>query len=478
MESRQSRDSLLIPFFEKQIFLLSGSTGFLGKLFLHKLLTSVPNLPDNSIYVIVRGKSDQTAQKRFEDLIFNKCLLFKGRLAQMKSKIKVIEGDMSERRLGMSKENYEEICERVTMIFHMAATVNFNENLRKAVELNVFGVKRMIELAYQTKNLKSFVHTSTTYVNAPRFKLEIKEKLYSPPFDCDVLVDKIYQMTDEEAELSTPSIIGRTQHPNTYTFTKFLAEHILMKEKDKLPLAIVRPCIIGAAMTYPLPGWVDSYTAGPAGVMLAAGLGAIHVMSGELKLKTEMIPVDIVVDTLIAVGYATANKIVVGNSIPIFHCATAHVNPTTWRDCTSIIMNQYQKHPGLKQVSKPWLLVPNPRLFPYLEWLLHSFPAFLLDKKAELVGAKANNAKKMDVMKKIIGALAYFTGHEWVFHSDNLVALFEKLNFGDRSVFNIDVSSHSIDWELYWITFQQGLNKFLMKDLSKEDTNRLIRSKL
>lgn len=84
---------------------------------------------------------------------------------------------MTLRKLGLSQEDYEEICERCTIFIHMAATVNFNENLRKSVELNVFGVKRMLELARRTKNLKAFLHTSTTYVNSPRFKLEIKEKV-------------------------------------------------------------------------------------------------------------------------------------------------------------------------------------------------------------------------------------------------------------------------------------------------------------
>jgi fatty acyl-CoA reductase len=84
---------------------------------------------------------------------------------------------MTLRKLGLSQEDTDEITERCTMFIHMAATVNFNENLRKSVELNVFGLKRMIELAYKTKNLISFIHTSTTYVNAPRFKLEIKEKV-------------------------------------------------------------------------------------------------------------------------------------------------------------------------------------------------------------------------------------------------------------------------------------------------------------
>lgn len=56
-------------------------------------------------------------------------------------------------------------------------------------------------------------------------------------------------------------------------------------------------------------------------------------------------------------------------------------------------------------------------------------------------------------------------GHEWIFHSDNLVALCDKLNFGDKAVFNIDVSSRSIDWELYWVRWSLFLFLFVL-DLS------------
>lgn len=473
-----SRESLFVPFFENQVFLLSGATGFLGKLLLHKLLTSLPNLPPRSIYVIVRGKNDLPAQQRFEQLLFEESLIFKGTLNQQvyKDKIRVVDGDMTLRKLGLSQEDYEEICERCTIFIHMAATVNFNENLRKSVELNVFGVKRMLELARRTKNLKAFLHTSTTYVNSPRFKLEIKEKLYPVRYDPDVMAEKIFQMTEEEAEYNTSKIIS--PHPNTYTYTKFLAEHIVMKERGVLPVAIVRPCIIGSSMSYPIPGWVDSYTAGPAGVMLAAGLGVIHVMHGNTTLITEMVPVDVVVNTLIAVSYALPHQLLPNIEYPVFHCATGHVNPTTWGDCVSIIMGQFMKHPHPKKLSRPWLYVPTDKYYKYWELVLSTFPAYLMDKRAQLVGAKANNSKKMDVMKNIISVLSYFTTHEWIFQSDNVVSLNDKMNLGDRELFNIDVSARVLDWELYWINFKHGLVKYLMKDLSKDEMNWLVRSKL
>ena len=62
--------------------------------------------------------------------------------------------------------------------------------------------------------------------------------------------------------LATKLVIGK--HPNTYTFTKAIAEQLLMETASDLPLAIVRPSIVVAAWKDPLPGWVDNLN-GPTG---------------------------------------------------------------------------------------------------------------------------------------------------------------------------------------------------------------------
>lgn len=54
--------------------------------------------------------------------------------------LQVVDGDIAKSKLGLSPQDYQEICENVTCIIHMAATTNFNENLRLAFEINVMGV--------------------------------------------------------------------------------------------------------------------------------------------------------------------------------------------------------------------------------------------------------------------------------------------------------------------------------------------------
>ena len=57
------------------------------------------------------------------------------------------------------------------------------------------------------------------------------------------------RLTDDEVERKAQDIIGA--HPNTYTFTKNLAESMLAKETEAgLPLVIVRPTIISMIITY------------------------------------------------------------------------------------------------------------------------------------------------------------------------------------------------------------------------------------
>jgi len=49
----------------------------------------------------------------------------------------------------------------------------------------------------------------------------------------------------------TTKLIG--QKPNTYTYTKQLAEVLLVTEGTDLPLAIVRPSIVTASWMEPMP---------------------------------------------------------------------------------------------------------------------------------------------------------------------------------------------------------------------------------
>lgn len=58
-------------------------------------------------------------------------------------------------------------------------------------------------------------------------------------------------MDDELVSALTPKLIGK--RPNTYTYTKALAEYLVQQEAGDLNVAIIRPSIVGASWKEPFP---------------------------------------------------------------------------------------------------------------------------------------------------------------------------------------------------------------------------------
>lgn len=58
-------------------------------------------------------------------------------------------------------------------------------------------------------------------------------------------------MDDDLVSTLTPKLLGK--RPNTYTYTKALAEYLLQQEAGDLNVAIVRPSIVGASWKEPFP---------------------------------------------------------------------------------------------------------------------------------------------------------------------------------------------------------------------------------
>lgn len=96
---------------------------------------------------------------------------------------------------------------------------------------------------------QAFVHVSTAYANCD--KLDVGEQVYNLAVHPQKVMDATEWMDEELLAKLTPQIIA--PRPNTYTFTKAMAEHVLTEERGTLPCAIVRPSIVGAAWQEPHP---------------------------------------------------------------------------------------------------------------------------------------------------------------------------------------------------------------------------------
>lgn len=78
--------------------------------------------------------------------------------------------------LGLQPEDRDMLIQRVNIVFHSAATVRFDEPLKIAVNLNMVGTDRILDLCKRMTNLISVIHVSTAYSNADR--REIEESIY------------------------------------------------------------------------------------------------------------------------------------------------------------------------------------------------------------------------------------------------------------------------------------------------------------
>ncbi len=73
---------------------------------------------------------------------------------EVMSKIIALNGDISLPNLGLSEANHELLLRNFSLVFNLAATIRFNEDLRTAVKLNVMGPQQLLRICHQMEHLK------------------------------------------------------------------------------------------------------------------------------------------------------------------------------------------------------------------------------------------------------------------------------------------------------------------------------------
>ena len=128
----------------------------------------------------------------------------------LKSKLVAVNGDLTEPSLGISQEDKETLAQKVHIVYHSAATVRFDEPMKVAVNMNIIGVQKVIELCKTIKNLQAFIHISTAYANCDYD--HISEEIYNPPVKYEKLIEACEWIEDDCLDLITPKVIK--QKPN------------------------------------------------------------------------------------------------------------------------------------------------------------------------------------------------------------------------------------------------------------------------
>lgn len=147
--------------------------------------------------------------------------------------------DLTVKNLNLSENDLSLLTKNVEVVFHSAASVRFDETLREAVILNTRGTQEMLFLSEKMIKLKSFVYVSTAFSNT-NHKL-IKETVYTPFMDYQTVISACDEKSDENLLKIEKEMLK--VFPNTYIFSKNLAEKLVDDFKYKIPVAIIRPSI-------------------------------------------------------------------------------------------------------------------------------------------------------------------------------------------------------------------------------------------
>lgn len=442
-------------FYENRTVLITGATGFLGKVLVEKLLRACPGI--KRMYLLMRAKRNVDIRLRVEQMATSPLFqVLKTEQPYFMNKMIPISGDITLPGLGLNATDEKLIIDEVSIVFHSAATVRFDESLRDAVTQNLEGTKKITDLCHKMKHLEALVHVSTAYCNC--YREEIEEKVYPMSVQPLQILDALEWMDDATLESITPKLLG--QHPNTYTFTKALAETFLAQKCSDLPIAIVRPSIVVAAWQEPVPGWVDSLN-GATGIIAATGKGFLRTLYFREEMIADIIPVDVAINLMIAAGWSVAT--VKQNKPVVFNCTSGSINPITWKDIKCMGIQILPHSPFNNIIWYPALTLTSNKLYNVIHSMaVHVFPAYLADAVCLLKGRKRMFVKMLHRIQNAIAKLEYFGHRQWKFGNENLWALWNALSKDEKEMFNFDI--RQLNWLDYIINYVRGVKIFIFKE--------------
>jgi fatty acyl-CoA reductase len=484
---------------------ITGSTGFVGTALVERLLRCVP---DCELVLLVRnGRRTPAARRTAREILANDAF---DRLrvqlgdrfdAEMARRITTVAGDVSADGLGLGDADRTMFASCDTVI-HSAATVSFDSPLDQAVEINLLGPTRIVELCNELGVRPHVVAVSTCYVAGNRRGNAPEQLVSEGPFDIGLswraevtaarrlkgdteaisrqAVELVRFRKEARAELGAagaPALAAKTEQlrerwvkdrlveagraraaslgwPDAYAFTKALGEQAVTDTKGDVPVSIVRPSIIESAWSEPKPGWIRGFRMAEP-VIISYARGLLKEFPGVPEGIVDVIPVDMVVAAIIgvaALGPADAPAIT--------QVASGGINPLKYRTLVDNVSGWFTDHPLYDSEGQPivvpeWTFPGRGRVQAQLqraksvitrgEKLLQALP--LRGKQAELSATLESKRMEVERALEYVELYGLYTECEAIYQVDNLLAVWTRLDDADRAEFGFD--PRAIDWPTY-----------------------------
>jgi long-chain acyl-CoA synthetase len=494
----------------KQILLI-GVTGFIGKVWLEHLLSEIPEI--DKIYLLVRRQRNSTARRRFEKIVedspvFDRLEGHHGKnlSAFLTEKLEVVEGDVSQPGLGLDEKTRQRLARVIDLVVNSSGLTDFNPDLRDALASNVDPAAHLIEFL-RASDHGALLHLSTCYVVGARDG-RVAEDLkpnYTPAgvedFDFERelrFLQELVRKVDERAhsaELEAAlrrQALGRLHErqrppgreveelirknrlrwirnrltragtrrarrlgwPNTYTFTKSLAESLLATRGAGLPIAVVRPSIVETSIYEPFRGWNEGInTSAPLSYLL--GTYFRQLPSNERK-RLDVIPVDMACRGMTLIAAALVER----RHKRLYQLATSANNPCNMGRSIELTALAHRKHYRAQQGLEHWVrmrfdTIPvSKQRYRKLSVPAQKIVVQGINRAASALQFKrrplAKAERDLERVEKLIELYEPFILHnEQVFECENVELLSALLPADEKEQFGYEPGM--IDWWDYWI---------------------------
>jgi thioester reductase-like protein len=491
--------------------MLIGVTGFIGKVWLVNTLMELPEI--GRIYLLIRRQKSNPAARRFEKLVDESPVFdplyerYGIELSRfLRERVEVIEGDVCQPGLGLTPEVSDSLQKNLDLIINSSGLTDFNPDLRDALATNVDAAVNVTEFVRQSDHA-GLLHLSTCYVAGARDGRvgETMRPDYTPAgvadFDAEnewralhAFVKQAEQLAEgaevteelrqqalskEHAakdlggaalenqirknrfrwlrEYLTESGMKRAAElgwPNTYTLTKSLAESLIAKYGEGLPIAVVRPAIVETSVQEPFVGWNEGINTS-ASLSYLLGTSFRQLPTNEKK-RLDIIPVDSVCRGMTLIAAAIVER----RHDPLYQLATSVTNPCDMRRSIELTSLAHRKHYRAQEGLEYWLrlrldAIPvskeryNRMSAPAQKAIVKSIQRVMSPlplKKTPLARAERN----LEKVEKLIKLFEPFILHnEQDFSADNVERLSYALTEDEKAAFGYN--TRSIDWWDYWI---------------------------
>ncbi|XP_043266363.1 putative fatty acyl-CoA reductase CG5065 [Colletes gigas] len=453
----------ITAFYAGRSIFITGGTGFLGKVLVEKLLRSCPEIRE--IFLLMRPKNGVGIDDRLRQML--QCPLF-DKLREEKpstfEKLIPVGGDATVEGLGLGTPERRLLTERVSVIFHVAANVRFDANLKKDVFANTRSTRDVCILAGGMKNLVALVHVSSAFAQCD--KPVVDEIVYPPITDWRSVIKIAENMDEKTIKIISPKYLGSM--PNTYTFSKRVAEDVISDYGKSLPSVIFRPSIVISTIQEPIIGWIDNFN-GPVGMLIGGGKGILRVVFINPYSASDYLPVDVTIKSMITVAWKRGVETITKDpTVHVYNCTSHDIRRIVNKELVAMGMRINRKLPLDGIIWYPRTLLTNNRVLYYLLTLLfHILPAMLIDGVLKLTGRKPILLGIQEKIYLTVVQLGHFLHNEWIFRNAKMLnSLTKDVPPSEKSIFGYDYSHFDI--ERFFQDALIGAKRYLLhEDLSR-----------